>query len=88
MKLLLLRFLASLCFIYCIFAVMLKFVLPYWIEVMQDLEVDAPEKVNAVVKLNQALENTGLLHIPVIAGIGIAATICFIVIKIIPKRRR
>jgi len=87
MKLILLRFLISLSFIYCIFAVVLRFILPYWIEVMQNLDSDAPEKVNTAAKLSQALENTGLLHIPVIASIGIGATICLLVIRILPRRR-
>jgi len=87
MKLVLLRFLISLCFLYCILAVVLRFLLPYWLTVFQNLDEDAPEKVNSVIKLSTALEGMGLLHIPVIAGIGIGAVICLFVVRIIPRRR-
>jgi hypothetical protein len=87
MRLMLVRFLISLCFIYCMLAVMLKFLLPYWLTIIQDLEGDTPEKVNTAINLSEALEGMGLLHIPVIAGIGIGAVVALLVIKIIPKRR-
>jgi hypothetical protein len=87
MRLILVRFLISLCFLYCMLAVALKFILPYWLDIIQDLEGDTPEKVNTAINLSKALEGMGLLHIPVIAGIGIGAVVALFVIRIIPKRQ-
>ncbi len=88
MKLVLLRCLVSLCFLYCILAVVLRFLLPYWLSIFQDLEVEGSDKVNTAIEVTEALEGMGLLHIPVIAGIGIGAVICLFAIRIIPRRQR
>ena len=87
MRLILVRFLISLCFLYCILAVVLKFLLPYWLNIIQDLERDTPEKVKTAINASKALEGMGLLHIPVIAGIGIGAVVALLIVKIIPKRK-
>ena len=87
MRLVLARFLISLCFLYCILAVLLKFLLPYWLSIIQDLEGDTPEKVNTAINASKALESMGLLHIPVMAGIGIGAAVALLIIKIIPRRQ-
>ena len=87
MKLMAMRFVISLCFLYCILAVVLRFLLPYWLSIFQDLQVDESDKVHTAIKVSEALEGMGLLHIPVIAGIGIGAVICLFVLRIIPRRR-
>jgi len=87
MRLILVRFLIPLCFLYCILAILLKFLLPYWLTIMQDLQGDNPEKLNTAIKLSKAQEGMGLFHLPVIAGIGVGAAFALLVIKIIPKQR-
>jgi hypothetical protein len=48
---LLLRLLASLCFVYCIFAVMLRLILPCWLDLLQGLEGHSPEGASTALRL-------------------------------------